>query len=60
MALESLQIISFNCRGLREKRKREILFFFFFFFFFWLKEKHADIIYLQETYLTEEMINIIK
>ena len=53
MAPESLQIISFNCRGLREKRKRENL-------FFWLKEKHADIIYLQETYWTEEMIDIIK
>ena len=51
LAPESLQIISFNCRGLREKKKKRT---FIYLFIFWLKEKHADIIYLQETYWTEK------
>ena len=53
MAFKHLSILSLNARGLREKNKRENL-------FFWLKEKNAEIIFLQETYWTEELLSKIE
>ena len=53
MAFKHLSILSLNARGLREKNKRENL-------FFWLKAKNAEIIFLQETYWTEELLSKIE
>lgn len=44
-----LTISSLNVRGLREYKKRSSL-------FFWLKQKKFDIILLQETYLTDNLL----
>ena len=43
MPAESFRIISLNCRGLRDKQKRQNL-------FFWIKNNHYHIILLQETF----------
>ena len=48
-----LSIFSLNSRGLRDKKKRENL-------FYWLKEKNPGIIFLQETYWTEEILSNIE
>ena len=48
-----LSIFSLNSRGLRDKKKRENL-------FYWLKEKNAGIIFLQETYWTEDILSNIE
>ena len=53
MAFKHLSILSLNARGLRQKIKRENL-------FYWLKEKNAGIIFLQETYWTEELLSTVE
>ena len=53
MATSHLSIFSLNARGLRDKKKRENL-------FFWLKEKKAGIIFLQETYWTNELLSTVE
>ena len=46
--MDSLKILSYNCRGLNNKRKRFDLLTLF-------KEKHADIVCLQETHFIEDI-----
>ena len=46
MGAQSLTLLTFNSRGLRDYNKRNNL-------FFWLKEKGTDIAFLQEIYWTE-------
>ena len=53
MAFKHLSILSLNARGLRQKIERENL-------FYWLKEKNAGIIFLQETYWTEELLSTVE
>lgn len=48
MALDSLSLISFNVRGLRDIKKRTSL-------FYWLNRKNIDVALLQETYWTESL-----
>ena len=47
-----LKICSLNTRGLRNEKKRKKL-------FYWLKERMFDIVCLQETFLTEELEDIV-
>lgn len=51
--MNSLQICSLNARGLRDQKKRNDL-------FFWTKQKKFDVIFLQETYWTENLEYRIK
>ena len=53
MGAQSLTLLTFNTRGLRDYNKRNNL-------FFWLKEKGTDISFLQETYWTENLSKKIK
>ena len=46
-------ILTLNVRGLREKTKRENC-------FYWLKQQKADIIFLQETYWTVDLLKTIE
>ena len=45
--MDTLKLISFNCRGLRDKSKRLDV-------FQWLKDSHQGITYLQETHCPEK------
>ena len=53
MPVESFRIISLNCRGIRDKQKRQNL-------FFWLKSNNYHIILLQETFWTNDIKNDIE
>ena len=53
MDSKSLSLLSFNTRGLREKKKRENL-------FYWLKHNNIKITLLQETYWTSELLQTIE
>ena len=48
-----LSFASLNVRGAREFKKRNSL-------FFWHKEKHFDIVFLQESYWTDTLLSQIK
>ena len=48
-----VHIISVNIRGLKNKEKRQIV-------YNWIKNQKADICFLQETYLDEEVQNLVK
>lgn len=48
-----LSILSLNARGLREKKKRENC-------FYWIKENKLDIIFLQETYWTPDLLTSVE
>lgn len=53
MASQLLSILSINVRGLRDHKKRNTL-------FYWVKKKQSDIIFLQETYWTDDLIHQIE
>lgn len=53
MASQLLSILSLNVRGLRDHKKRNTL-------FYWVKKKQSDIIFLQETYWTDDLIHQIE
>ena len=46
-------LLSLNCRGLRNKEKRDAI-------FSWSKCQKADILLLQETYWTDNIIKLIR
>ena len=48
-----IKFCTLNCRGLRSESKRKKL-------LYWLKSKSYDIICLQETYFTENLVNLVK
>ena len=49
----SIQLISQNCNGLRNKLKRKMC-------FTWLKKQNADIALLQETHWSKEIENFVR
>ena len=51
--MENVRILTWNCRGLRNKKKRSCILRL-------LKKNRYDIIALQKTYLTEEEISLIQ
>ena len=51
--MENLKIVTINVRGIREKKKRYVL-------INWLQRKKFDIICLQETFITKEILPIVE
>ena len=51
--MNNLKIVTLNVRGIRDKKKRFIL-------INWLKSKKYDIVCLQETFVTEEILSAVE
>ena len=51
--MDKLKIVSINVRGIRDKQKRCSI-------INWLKQNHYDIVCLQETYITNDIVKEIE